>query len=133
MIKVAAQLRQCLVQHLRAGKLLPCWRHSMLQGNDDAPGYLKHITTALGPGIVKGRQDVDKARHSTARMTGEVGASEEWLLIMIQEHRHRPTATAGQGECGLHVDSIDVGPFLAIDLHRYEALVDELGNLQVLE
>ena len=40
-----------------------------------------------------------------------------------EEHRHRPAAAAGHRLHGLHVDGVDVGPLLAVDLHVDEQLV----------
>ncbi len=64
---------------------------------------------------------------------GEVGAPEEGAPVGGQEHRHRPTALAGDGLHRIHVDGVDVGALLAVDLDVDEQLVHQLGGRLVLE
>ncbi len=63
----------------------------------------------------------------------EVGAAIEWTAIGCEEDRHGPAALLGQGLHRLHVDIVDVGPFLAIHLDRDEMLIHERGNLLVFK
>ena len=68
------------------------------------------------------------ASHDAARTPGmpwrsslrEVRAAVERPAVGREEHRHRPAAAAGQRLHRLHVDRVDVGPFLAVDLHVHE-------------
>jgi hypothetical protein len=60
-------------------------------------------------------------------------AAEERSPLGVEEHGHRPTAAAGHGLHGLHVDGVDVGPLLAVDLHVHEALVHDRRHRVVLE
>ena len=50
----------------------------------------------------------------------KVRAAEERAAVGGQEHRHRPAAGAERLERG-HVDLVDVGPLLAVDLDADEA------------
>ena len=64
----------------------------------------------------------------------EVGAGEERLLVGRQEHRHGPAALALVHRLGGgHVDVVEVGPLLAIDLHVHEMFVHDRGRGRVLE
>ena len=50
-----------------------------------------------------------------------------------QEDGHRPAAVAGQRDDRVHVDRVEVGPLLAVDLDVDEALVHQRRRLRVLE
>ena len=63
----------------------------------------------------------------------EVRTEVERLAVGGQEHRHRPAALPGRGLHGLHVDGVDVGPLLAVDLDGDEVLVEVRGGRLVLE
>ena len=63
----------------------------------------------------------------------EVRAREERDLLGRDEDVQRPAALAGHRLDGLHVDRVDVGALLAIDLHADEVLVHERRDLLVLE
>ena len=83
-----------------------------------------------------GDADQQRAEAGTAVLVlgREVGAGEERLLVRGQEHGHRPAAVPlvhGQGR--RHVDVVEVGALLAVDLHGDEVLVHEGGDLLVLE
>ena len=88
----------------------------------------------------RSRQASSMARSTSAnagravRLRGrEVGAAEERAAVGREEHGHRPAALAGHGLDGLHVDGVDVGPLLAVDLDVDEQLVHHRGGVLVLE
>ena len=62
-----------------------------------------------------------------------VGAAEERPPVGSEEARHRPAALTGQRDGGVHVDRVEVGPLLAVDLDVHEAVVHRGGDLIVLE
>ncbi len=72
-------------------------------------------------------------RHAVPVLVGVVGAAVERAAVGRQPHRHRPAAAAGQRLHRLHVDRVDVGPFLAVDLHVHEQPVHDVGRCVVLE
>ncbi len=78
-------------------------------------------------------QDLDETGPSPAGRRWKVGAPEERLELRRQPHAHRPAAGAGRGLDERHVDAIDVGPLLAVDLDRNEFAVQDGGHLIVLE
>ena len=63
----------------------------------------------------------------------EVGATPERTTIGVHGDRHRPAAAPGQRLHRLHVDRVDVGAFLAVDLDAHEAGVHRGGDVDVLE
>ena len=63
----------------------------------------------------------------------EVGAGEEGLPIRRQPHRHRPSPATGHRLDRFHVDRVDVGPLLAVDLDVDEETVHLRRRLLVLE
>ena len=78
------------------------------------------------------------ARSRNARMPSrgvgrEVGAAEERLAVGREEDGERPAAAAGDRDDGLHVDRVDVGPLLAVDLDADEVLVHHARRLGRLE
>ena len=61
-------------------------------------------------------------RESVGR---EVGAAVERLEVGREEDRHRPAAVPGHRLDGGHVDLVEVGPLLAVDLDVDEVLVHQ--------
>jgi hypothetical protein len=89
---------------------------------------------ALGaPRVVDGEQDLLPARHAVARLGREVRAAVERDLVGRDEDVERPAAVPGHRLNGLHVERVDVGALLAIDLHADEALVHDGRGRLVLE
>jgi hypothetical protein len=69
-----------------------------------------------------------------ARVVGrEVGAAVERHPLGIEEDGHRPAALPGEGLHRLHVDRVDVGSLLAVDLDADEIGVHEGRGRLVLE
>ena len=91
-------------------------------------------SVALGvPELVDALAELDEADHPAAALLREVGAGEERAAVGRAHDRHRPAALAGHGLGGLHVDVVDVGPLLAVDLHVHEEVVHHRGHVGVLE
>ncbi len=63
----------------------------------------------------------------------EVGAAVEGHALGVEEDGHRPAALAGHRLHRLHVEGVDVGALLAVDLDVDEVLVHVGGRLGVLE
>ena len=74
-----------------------------------------------------------EARHAAALVRREVGAAVEGHAVGVEEDGHRPAAVAGHRLHRLHVDRVDVGALLAVDLDVDEVLVHVGGGLVVLE
>ena len=68
-----------------------------------------------------------------ARLVREVGAAIERRAVGGQEDGHRPAAAAGHRLDRGHVDRVEVGTLLAVDLDRDEPVVQVAGGRLVLE
>ena len=88
---------------------------------------------SVAPRIRHAEHHAAKARHAVTVVGRVIGAREEWLPVRREKDRHRPSTMAGHGLCGLHVDGIDVGALLAIDLDAHEVFVHERRDGVVLE
>ena len=84
-------------------------------------------------GLRDAAQHVQKARPAVARGMGEVGAAPERLARRRAEHGERPAAWLAQHLQRLHVDRVDIGPLLAVDLDVDEQLVHERRHFRRLE
>ena len=104
-----------------------------LDGVGQRVGLLLDLVAPVAPGVVDGVEDPAEAGHAVAVAGREVGAAEERPAVGGEEHRHRPAAAAGHGLDRLHVDGVDVGTLLAVDLDDDEAGVELRGGLLVLE
>ena len=91
------------------------------------------VLAALAPGRVDGLEEAGEAGTSVGILRWEIGAPEEGLAVRRQEERHGPAALAGEGLHGGHVDAVDVGTLLAVDLDVDEVLVHDVGGLARLE
>ena len=66
-------------------------------------------------------QHLLEAGQAVARLRREVGAAVEGDGLGVEEDGQRPAALARHPLDGLHVEVVDVGPLLAVDLDRDEA------------
>ena len=74
-----------------------------------------------------------EARHAAALLGREVGAAKERHSVGVAEDRHRPAAAPAHRLHRLHVEGVDVGALLAVDLDVDEVLVHVGGRPGVLE
>ena len=78
-------------------------------------------------------QHVDEGRLAVAALLREIGAAPERLALRREEHGQRPAAVLAHQVQRRHVDLVDVGPLLAIDLDVDEQLVHHRRGGVVLE
>ena len=78
-------------------------------------------------------QHVDKGRFAVTRRIGKIGAAPDRLAVGRQKHGQRPAALLAQMMQRRHVDLIDVGPLLTVDLDVDEQLVHHPRGGVVLE
>ena len=76
---------------------------------------------------------VDRSHEAQEVRLREVGAAVERMAVGREEDRHRPTTAAAHRLHRVHVDRVDVGPLLTVDLDVDEAAVHLGGDLVVLE
>ena len=78
-------------------------------------------------------QHVDEGRPAEARLAREISAAPHRLGRRRQKHGQRPAALLAQQMQRVHVDLVDVRPFLAVDLDVDEQLVHHRRGGVVLE
>ncbi len=133
-VELGPQGVRCRIEDLGAGeRSLAGEQGRLAQRLGQAAGLLVDLVPPGAPGVVHRLAQRDEPGHPRPGLLGEVGAAEERATVGGQEHRHGPAAVSGHGLDGVHVDGVDIGAFLAVDLHVDEQLVDDLGGLRVLE
>jgi hypothetical protein len=108
-------------------------RGGAAQALDDRARLPADLLALLVPGGADRQQHVAPARQPVARLGREIGAAPERHAVGGEEGVQRPAALAGHGLHRVHVDRVDIGVLLAVDLDADEALVHELRGLVVLE
>ena len=99
----------------------------------DRTGVLLDLVTLLRPGPVHGVDDVQEARHVPAWLGWEIGTDVERAAVGRTDRVQGPATLTVQLERGVHVDLVDVGAFLSVDLDADEGLVHSRGDLRILE
>ena len=87
----------------------------------------------LAPGTIDALEHLAERRHPVARLVRVVGAAVERTALGGQEDRHRPATATGHRLDRRHVDLVEVGPLLAVDLDRHEPVVQVARRRLVLE
>ena len=85
------------------------------------------------PGVGQRLEHLPERRLPVPRLVREVGAGEERVAVVVEHAGHRPAAVPGHRRGRLHVDRVDVGPLLAVDLDADEVLVEVRRRRLVLE
>ena len=91
------------------------------------------LGAAVDPHLRDGRQDRPEGGEAVAGLVRVVGAGVEGFALRRQERGEGPSASAGHRLDGVHVDRVQVGAFLPVDLDRDEVPVHQRGGLGVLE
>ena len=79
------------------------------------------------------RRTLRKARAAVAGRGREIGAAPERARLAVEEHGQWPAALLAKAVQGAHVDGVDVGALLAVDLDVDEQLVHDRGDGRILE
>ena len=87
----------------------------------------------LAPRLRDRLQHLGPRGHPVAGLGREVGAAVEGRLLGREEDVQRPPPVAGHPLDGLHVERVDVGALLPVDLHAHELLVHQRRHLGVFE
>ncbi len=117
----------------RAGCRAGAGRRLRLERGPQLSAGFDEFVSAGGPQRGDLVQDVGERRHAVAARGREVGAAVERHRVGREEHAHRPAAPARERVHGLHVDGVDVGALLAVDLDAHEVLVHQRRRGLVLE
>ena len=95
--------------------------------------FSRDVLAPLAVGAGDRVQHLPEARQPVPRRRRVVRAAEERLALGREEDGHRPAAVPGQRDDRVHVDRVEVGALLAVDLDADELLVHLRGGLLVLE
>ncbi len=108
-------------------------RGAAAQHGGEALGLAVDLVAAAAVGVGHGAQHLLEAGHAVARLLGIVGAAVEGLAVGQQPDAHGPAALTGHGLHGVHVDGVEIGAFLAVDLDVDKELVHQRRGLFILE
>lgn len=87
----------------------------------------------MRPGRVDAVEQIEEADASAAGTGREICAGNERTFVGVHEDRQGPAAVTGHGLADVHVDTVDVRTFFAIDLDADEVFVEEGRNVWVDE
>ena len=105
----------------------------VLDLGDDLVGSLRQLVAPLAPRLGELLEDGAEPGTPLPVLGREVGAAEERASVGKEERRERPAAPPDHRLHRAHVDVVDVGPLLAVDLHGDVVLVQDSRQLLVLE
>ena len=133
-VEIGGQRRIGLVENVDAEKGVAA---GQLGGAAHLLGQLPGNPVDLRPvgavGAGRGLQKPGEPWDIVAVDRREVGAAEKGLAVGGEEDGHRPAAAARQHLDRLHVDGVQVGPFLPVHLDVDEILVHHGGDDVALE
>ena len=136
-VEVGAPVPHRRVKDLRPRQAVAGFRCQRLADRRrDLRGARAHLVRFRLVGLLELLEQREEAHPRTSIPVAwrEVGAAEERLSRRRQPHRHRPAATPLVEHLnGAHVDGVDVGPLLAVDLDDHVVLVQERRDLLVFE
>ena len=96
-------------------------------------GVLPHLALLVAIDARDLLQHLGEGRAAVARLFRKVGAAPERLCVGGEEHGERPAALLAELVQRRHVDGVDVGALLAVDLDVDEEVVHHGSGLVVLE
>ncbi len=111
------------------GALLEFWREPFLQRRRVLP----HLCLLVAIDARDLLQHMHEGRAAVARLLRKIRAAPEGLGVGGEEHGERPAALLAKLVQRRHVDRIDVGALLAVDLDVDEEVVHHGGGLAILE
>ena len=116
-----------------SGPLALMGRSLRAQSRHQAVDVMAH---AIGLVLIDLR-DLQQHRHerraAELRLLGKICTAEERPRLAIEKHRQRPAALFAERMERIHVDGIDVGPLLTVDLDVHVEAVHDIGGAHVLE
>ena len=133
-IELRAERGDRVVQQLRRQRLRRrLLRRTLPERVDEHRRLPRDVVAPVAVRLRDGAEHLQERRHPVPRLGRVVRAAEERLAVRRDEHRHRPAALSGERDDRVHVDRVDVGPLLAVDLHADEMLVHHPRGRVVLE
>ena len=117
----------------RLGQVLAGQFDSQVEVFGEFRRLLFDLVALLAEGSGDALEDVGPAGHAGSSLGRKVGAAEERPAVGGAEDVERPAAVTVQHLLGVHVDFVDVGSFLAVDLDADDEIVLQSGDRLVLE
>ena len=99
----------------------------------DAIGRGLDLVASTRPRLGDRREQLRERRHAVTRRGREVRAGIEGPALVVDEDAHRPASVPGECDGGVHVDGVDVGPLLAVNLDAHEVVVEHRRDRFILE
>ena len=87
-------------------------------------GLLVNFVLFVLPGIGQKLKNVQERRQIKPAFGREISAPIKRNSARSQKHIKRPSTLLAQSLNGLHVNAIDIGPFLAVYLDGYKAFIE---------
>ncbi|MNE85995.1 hypothetical protein D3C80_1830510 [compost metagenome] len=88
------------------------------------------VLLPLGMNLLQNIHQSDPTQHPPFR---EIRSRIKRLFVRRQQHRQRPPPAPGQRLTHRHIQPVNIRPLLAVDFDGYEVVVEELGDILVLE
>jgi len=98
-----------------------------------AAGLLFDLFFLLPEGLGDSGQQFLPGRAVIKRARRKIGAAIERPAFGGKEDIQWPAAAAGDGLHGIHIDMVQIGPFLPVDLDIDKMLVHEAGRIGIFE
>ena len=99
----------------------------------DAPSTRLHFLAACAPDLGQPLQHGPESCAAAAVLGRKVGAAEERATVRCEPGAERPAAVSAHELHGRHVDIIEVGTLLPVDLDGDELVVEVRGDRLILE
>jgi hypothetical protein len=108
-------------------------RGALLQGIDEQAGVVGDLLGLVPVDAGDLAQHLGETGPAIAGCRREVGAAPERPRVAVEEHGERPTALLAERMQGAHVDGVDVGALLAVNLDVDEEVVHDGRSGRILE
>gem|GEM_PF-4978645 len=103
------------------------------QVTDDLLADFFNFASVIFPGVCQTRKHIFEGRHIVASHGWEICACIKRFEIRRKKNRHGPSARTCHGDHSLHIDTVNVGAFLAVHFYVDEMFVHEVGSFAVFK
>ena len=106
---------------------------ALVDGFGDSGGLFNEFIASGVPQLVNAFAEFGKAKMTATRGLWKIGSGKERSAVGEGENCHWPTTVTVHCLNGIHVDRVDIGSFLAIDLDVDEQPIHEFASGFVFE
>ena len=111
---------------------LMCLGHALKSGENFA-NALFDVRRAFSISLGYAEQDFRKSRHALSIFRRKIGAAVKRLAVRRQKHCHRPATAAREQLHRVHINLVQIGTFLTVDLNADEQVIHQGRDLFVLK